>query len=126
MSFMVLVVDDEEAIGREIVEAIGLIGGSAVFYTCADSCLEYVERSGHHFEVIIADLAMPAMNGLEFLNRIRKVLKPTPKCFLMTGLPEFQGSQIFDNQHFQVLPKPISLQDIKEKLGRSKPQSERE
>lgn len=121
MSFMVLVVDDEEAIGREIVEAIGLIGGSAVFYTCADKCLEYVERSGDHFEFIIADLAMPEMSGLELLDRICMVLNPTPKCFLMTGLPEYGGVKIIDNQNFKILHKPISLQDLKEKLGRPEP-----
>ncbi len=116
MTFTALVVDDEEEIGREVEEAIGLIGGSAVSYSCAETCLEYLDKSGHGFDVIIADLAMPAMSGLDFLQRACQILDTSPRCFLMTGLPEFQGSEISDSKHFQLLSKPISLRVLKQKV----------
>jgi DNA-binding NtrC family response regulator len=120
LTFWVLIVDDELEVGGELAEAIDLLGGSAVFHSCPESCLAILKKTEQRFDVIIADLAMPAMSGLEFLQEVSRILDPRPKCFLMTGLPEFKGAEIRECDLFQLLPKPVSLRELREKVGHPK------
>jgi CheY-like chemotaxis protein len=65
---VVLVVDDEPAIGR----ALGRIlapGHDVVLESDARSALERILR-GERFDVILCDLMMPAMSGMDFFDEV--------------------------------------------------------
>ncbi len=65
----ILVVDDEQAISRMITHALGRSG-----YVCmeADSAGEALTLlASHAFDVVITDIRMPGMSGIDLLKRIR-------------------------------------------------------
>ena len=76
----ILVVEDEKHLNRIISEAVEDEGYSV------DSCyngleaLEYLECAD--YDVIILDIMMPKMNGLELVRRLRDKGDSTPVLFL--------------------------------------------
>lgn len=112
-----MIVDDEEAFAQEIAEAVDYLGGSAVFFTCPVQCLEYLGHNETDFDVILADLAMPKLNGLEFLEMAKQHIPATATKILITGLAEIDGQAISVDKEIEVLNKPISLRDLKKKWG---------
>src|SRR5206468_5334436 len=77
-----LIVDDEQSIRRlcmTIGEALGFICMEA---ESGESALALLEEQPAH--IILTDLVMPRMSGLEFLERVRQIL-PRAEIAVMTG-----------------------------------------
>lgn len=77
-----LVVDDEESIRRlcmTVAEGLGFICMEA---GTGEAALEVLENEPAH--IILTDLIMPRMSGLEFLEKVRKIL-PRAEVAVMTG-----------------------------------------
>ena len=69
----VLVVDDE-AITRSIVKAKIRVIGADVF-EAEDGMTALSQLGATPFDLVIVDLDMPKMNGIELISRIRNVLR---------------------------------------------------
>ncbi len=78
----VLVVDDERVI-REILADFLTLEGFSV-RTAEDGSAALTELSKHHYDVVISDLKMPKMGGLELLGEIRRN-SPGTITVIMTG-----------------------------------------
>ena len=78
--------------------------------------LEKFQKSGP-FEIIVCDMLMPRMIGLEFLKQVKK-LKPDQRVIMMTGVKEASmvekakalGCHLYLN-------KPVSLADIEARVA---------
>jgi signal transduction histidine kinase len=66
----VLVVDDEPAVGEVLVAALREAGAQASAIDRAEAALEWLLERGA--DVIVSDLRMPAMSGLEFYAQLRR------------------------------------------------------
>ncbi|NQX71828.1 response regulator transcription factor [Paenibacillus alba] len=89
--------------------------------------LEQIEQHNIHIDILITDIAMPEMNGLELL-RVLKSRNPELKCIILSGYNEFdyirQGMQLGIENY---LLKPIHFEELTqtlinavEKLNRAK------
>ena len=76
----ILVVEDEKHLNRIISEAVEDEG------YCVDSCFNGLEAldylAGADYDVIILDIMMPKMDGLELVRRLRDKGDATPVLFL--------------------------------------------
>ena len=77
-----LVVDDEESIRRLCVTVAQGLGFSCMEAGTGEDALALLEEQPAH--IILTDLVMPRMSGLEFLERVRKIL-PCAEIAVMTG-----------------------------------------
>ena len=77
----VLVCDDEEGV-RESLKLILSGEYSLSFAVNGEEAVEYVKR--HDPDLVIMDIKMPKMNGLEALSQIKK-LKPKIRVMIITG-----------------------------------------
>lgn len=98
-------------------------------YACdvARSGLEAIEKaSGNSYEVIIMDVQMPGIDGLETARRIRALEKQENRSpVIIIGM---SGNSTEDDQLFckkagmdDFLPKPFRLKELEEKLRRYVP-----
>ncbi|MFA6414143.1 MAG: response regulator, partial [Syntrophales bacterium] len=81
MSVHVLVIDDDEVACEFLQEALTREGYEVRYYTSAKAALaEDLSR----FDLLMSDIRMPGMDGLEFLKRVHEKLPDLP-VILMTA-----------------------------------------
>ena len=77
-----LVVDDEESIRRLCMTVAQGLGFTCMEAANGETALALLEEQPAH--IILTDLVMPHMSGLEFLEKVRKLL-PRTEVAVMTG-----------------------------------------
>jgi CheY-like chemotaxis protein len=110
---MVLVVDDERAI-RGLVARILMGLGFTILE--ARNGLEAVELFGSYHSgiaLVVTDVDMPAMDGLEAIDRMRE-LSPGLRVLVMTGT----GRDV-NVPGCQLLRKPFTRAQLSEQVGRA-------
>ncbi|MFH1117446.1 MAG: response regulator [Pseudomonadota bacterium] len=81
-SIRVLIVDDEEEFVESIVKRLGGRGLHAVGATGGMQALELAEKQ--EFDVVILDVRMPRMDGIETLRELKK-RHPLLEVIMLTG-----------------------------------------
>ena len=101
-----LIVDDEQSIRKLCVtvgEALGFICMEA---ESGDSALALLEEQPAH--MVLSDMVMPHMSGLEFLERVKKLL-PRTEVALMTGHGSIETAvQAMKLGAYDYITKPFS------------------
>ncbi|NPU84660.1 MAG: response regulator [Syntrophaceae bacterium] len=113
----VLVVDDEESMREILSDFLSSLGYKVVCATNGEEGLtEYRED---HFDVVISDLMMSPMNGLELLNQI-KIINPTAIFIMITGYPSIDTAMdAIKKGANDYIIKPFNLDEIKMKVERA-------
>ena len=102
----ILLVDDEESI-RITVGASIREGGHEV-HTARDVAEAFELLKEHDFDVIVSDIIMPRISGMELLRKIRKS-SPDMPIILLTGDPGVNtAAEAVRTGAFDYLSKPIS------------------
>ncbi len=89
-----------------------------VFAFSGEEALEYLNSHDHKAVLILSDINMPGMSGLELLQNIKeKYEKPPPVVMMITAY----GDEENYNQAMQLgaddfLTKPVDFSALKEKL----------
>ena len=116
MNPRVLIIDDEVP----ILNGIKLNLGRTFDLTLAsggEEALKTVEEEDD-FEVVVSDMRMPGMTGVEVLAKI-KSMHPAIQTILLTGHADFEfgGSQALQSgQLFRILSKPCPPNKLKEAI----------
>lgn len=108
----ILVVDDDDIICDVLSELLQEALGYNV--TCALSAEEALARlEVDPYDVVLTDVVMPGMNGLELAKIVRRQF-PKTQVILSTG--HAPTSILEDMQPYRVLLKPYGLDDLKQTL----------
>lgn len=109
----ILVIDDE-AVVREGVRRI-LEGDRYSVKICASghAALDLLQEID--FKLVITDLKMPGMSGMEILKAI-KILKPEIPIIIITGYSTFD---VMKNGAINYITKPFSPDQLREKVIRA-------
>ncbi len=110
----ILVLDDDMDLANIFKIALQRQGLSVDSFTDPVLALDHFIANDKNYSLILIDLRMPAINGIEFANMVRK-LNDKIKIILMTAftigdlnsIPEFITANIT-----KVIEKPISLPDL--------------
>ena len=78
----VLIVDDEEEFVEALSERLTIRDYDVTTCLSGEAALEKV--NGYNFDVVILDVAMPGMDGIETLREIKKI-KPLTEVIMLTG-----------------------------------------
>jgi PAS domain S-box-containing protein len=115
----VLVVEDDQVMRRTIQKALGSQPGISV--RVASNGIDALVKLGHYTpDVIVLDLFMPGMDGLELIRKIKsKPVLARIKLLVITGLPDSPEAQIIQEAGLaEVLPKTFTLNHFTDKLRR--------
>jgi len=113
----ILVVDDDEDILEVFSEYMTLKGYKVEIATNGQQAYNIISRDTN-FDLIITDLNMPVMNGIEFIKKLRFNGNYIP-IIIITAFPSIKSA--IDAIHFganDYIMKPISLQEISFKVKR--------
>ena len=101
-----LIVDDEQSI-RKLCSTVGeALGFVCLEAESGESALALLEEQSVH--IILTDMVMPRMSGLEFLERVKKLL-PRTEIALMTGHGSIETAvQAMKLGAYDYITKPFS------------------
>jgi two-component system, NtrC family, response regulator AtoC len=101
-----LIVDDEQSIRKLCVTVGEALGFVCLEAESGDSALALLEEQPAH--MILTDLVMPHMSGLEFLEKVKKLL-PRTEVALMTGHGSIETAvQAMKLGAYDYITKPFS------------------
>ncbi len=110
MSKRVLVVDDEMGIRLLLSEALLREGFEVTLASDGQESLEKLEKD--NFDLVITDINMPRLNGIEMLKNMKKTGRKE-KVIIMTGSPS--ALRLSDNEMpfiVSQLPKPFGIKNF--------------
>jgi len=110
----VLLVDDEKEFVRALAKRLGARGLNVEIAGDGESAVEKVKTSD--FDVIVLDLAMPGIDGLETLKRLREV-NPDLQIVLLTGHGSIKsGVEAMKEGAVDFLEKPAEFSELLTKI----------
>ena len=107
----VLVVDDEGAVRRFAVRVLEREGYSVVEAKDGLEALEAVCQGEVSFEVVISDIVMPRMNGVELMQKLA-TSHPELPVILMSGYATTALSELGIAAPCSILAKPFSPESL--------------
>jgi DNA-binding NtrC family response regulator len=102
----VLVVDDETAVRRFAARVLQREGYQVVEATDGLEALETVRTGGVSFEVVVSDIVMPRLNGVELMQALSGS-HPTLPVILMSGYATAALSELGIATPCSILTKPF-------------------
>ena len=107
----ILLVDDEESIRITVGEFIREEGHEVSSAENVEEAFQLMKEN--NYDVIVTDIIMPKITGIELLKKIRETSTDIP-IIMMTGEPEVNtASAAVRAGAFDYLAKPISSEAIK-------------
>jgi len=118
----VLLIEDNEEVGRFATSALNELGYRSVLATNAQDALAMLETDAARFDIVFSDVVMPGMNGVECATRIRQN-HPALPIVLTSGYAHVLAENW---QHgFELLHKPYSIEQLSRVLRRAVARSAR-
>jgi PAS domain S-box-containing protein len=112
----ILVVDDEQSLCTMVMTFLRRCGYYCDTTKDAHSALAILQE-GHH-NLVISDIVMPVMNGLELLRRVHEI-NPQIDTILMTGYTkDHTYSDLIRAGAADFIGKPFTLHELKAKIER--------
>lgn len=107
----ILVVDDEQGLCAGLQEALRREGYQVDGTTDPLAALKLTQERAYH--LVLTDLKMPGLSGLEFMNQVR-ARTPATAFILMTAFATVENAvQAMKEGAFDYLPKPIDMRRLR-------------
>jgi PAS domain S-box-containing protein len=114
----VLVVDDEQQIVDYEVEVLRRTGYEPVGFTDSRKALDALLTDPDSFDLVVTDMAMPDVTGLQLFRKIRK-LRPSLPVLLCTGYSEHVTAESSQEMGINgYLAKPFTAEQFAEEVNR--------
>lgn len=110
----VLVVEDDPFLREAITQSLDRLGAKVI--TAGDGKEAFDLLSKNTIDLVISDVQMPVMNGLDLLRNIRKGDPRVPVVLLATGEAQVNEEQAIKEGAVGLIYKPFSLKTLKERL----------
>lgn len=110
MKIRVFVVDDEEQFVHQLSERLRLRDYDVTTALSGEGALDTIKH--YNFDVVILDVAMPGINGIETLREMKK-LKPLTEVIMLTGHATVESAiEGMKLGAFDYLLKPTNTEDL--------------
>ncbi|MCK5227797.1 MAG: response regulator [Desulfobulbaceae bacterium] len=108
----VLIVDDEEILVHLIQQMLEQLGYNVTGITSSLKALEIFQSQPDDFDLVLTDMAMPLMNGLQLSKKLLELRRDIP-IVICTGYTELINEQSAQKIGIKkLLLKPLAIQEI--------------
>ena len=108
----ILVVDDEDSIRKRCVRLLAREGYRVVGVSDSKAALELIHSRNNPFDLMLVDIRMPGMDGIELLERIKR-LDATIEVIMMTGYAAVETAiKAMKSGAYDYLIKPFDVDEL--------------
>src|ERR687883_1182330 len=106
----VLVVDDDQLLRQLVTDQLGRSGFEAAAAASGEEALAALQASD--YDVVLLDIRMPGMSGLDTLQEIRKLDDPPEVIMLTADTSLGTGLEAMRHGAYDYLTKPATLDEM--------------
>jgi DNA-binding NtrC family response regulator len=111
-AMMIMVIDDDKAIGESLLMAIDLTENKAIYYSNpSEAVKEYLDHP-KKYDIIFTDIQMPELNGQEVIAQIRKNDNDVPIVIITATSGIFTTEDLIKLNVPSLIMKPFDIEDI--------------
>jgi two-component system OmpR family response regulator len=118
-----LLVDDEEEFATTLAERLELRGIRTLVAHDGKTAIQMAQEHGP-FQVVVLDVLMPGIGGLEILRRLREMAPQVPVILLTGQGTTRDGIEGMRQGAFAYLNKPVDLEELLRSLAEALSQQE--
>ncbi len=108
---IIWLIDDDDSIRWVLDKALSKAGFNTEIFSSADDALEHLQNTSKRPEVIVTDIRMPGISGLDLLEKLHSEHPETP-VIIMTAHTDLDSAVAsYDQGAFEYLPKPFDIND---------------
>ena len=112
-----MLVDDDDNLRDTLAKLIAAISGvDVVSFPTGTEALRAYAAAPESYELVVSDLDMPGMSGIEFCRRIR-ALQPKLKVLLATGSGVITNVEAQDYGFCGMINKPFTVASLRTALA---------
>ena len=111
----ILLAEDEDAMRTYLARALENAGYSVVAVDRGTAAAPLLERE--HFDLLLSDIVMPEMDGIELAQHCAEV-SPDTKVMFITGFAAVTLKANREAPQAKVLSKPFHLKDLVQEVDR--------
>ena len=115
-SLRVLLVDDDPQVRNSVSRLLEQWGNRVESFATARSALEALDRDPQRADVILTDLTMPIMNGLEFAAAVTRLPSPPPIVMSSGYLDAASSAEAQRIGIVRLLEKPVQSPALRQAL----------
>lgn len=105
----ILLAEDEEAMRTYLERALNNAGYEVATVDRGTDAIPLLEAE--HFDLLLSDIVMPEMDGIELAQRCAEI-SPRTKVMFITGFAAVSLRASREQPHAKVLSKPFHLRDL--------------
>ncbi|MBO9726008.1 cell cycle two-component system response regulator CpdR [Novosphingobium sp.] len=105
----ILLAEDDQAMRTYLARALENAGYEVLAVDRGTEALPYLQNE--HFDLLLSDIVMPEMDGIELAQRCAEI-SPMTKVMFITGFAAVSLRAGREAPHAKVLSKPFHLRDI--------------
>ncbi len=118
-SMTILLVDDDVEVLRALGKVLEKAEYEVVAHSSARSAMEDINHGQLRFDVVITDVCMPEVNGIEFLAFLKQMFPSVPVIMLTAFGDWGQFMDAMKEGAFSYLDKPISKRELLDTVRRA-------
>lgn len=117
MSEKIMIIDDEKIVGDMARISLEEDGYEVETFLTAAPALERLKEAP--FDVVVTDLKMKGMDGLEVLRAVRE-MSPKTKVIMITAFANLDVAiEAIKGDVFDFFPKPVRIKELKESIRKA-------
>lgn len=111
----ILLVDDEESVCVLMAYVIKTLGYEVEWFTEPPEALEHYKNNQENIIVLVTDLSMRGMTGVELVNKIIEI-NPKEGIVVVTGFFKANIKPLINTDSIIIINKPLKRNDLKEAI----------